>query len=408
VLFRSPRAMNRESSCSERPELLEEAQIVVEEESEIAHPVAQHREPIDSHAPRVARVALRIDAARHEHVGMHHATAGDLEPAGVLAGAAALALAEHTGHVDFGGRLGKGEVRGPKAHREITLEERLQEPVQRRLHVGEADVLVDLESLDLVEHWRVRHVGIAPIDPSWRHDCDRRALAQHGADLHRRGMRAQEAPVREIERVVHRPRGVIGREVERLEVVEIVLDLRTRGDLEARAAKDLLHAQARQRDWMEPAALLAAARQRDVDAAGGELPLDIRPRQRLAPRLDGSPHPLLGLVDPLAGRRPLGGREAAQGFQLLGEGALLPEPAYPCLIEAGEVRARRHLAQSLVYEGGQVLHGARPALGYAMPSAVFACWAMAANATLSCTAMSANTLRSTSRPALPSPLMMRL
>src|SRR5579862_4498236 len=108
----------------ERPELLENAQVVLEEESEVAHAVAQHGEPIDPHPPRVARVALRIDAACHEYVRMHHAAAGDLEPAGVLAGAAPPSLAEHARHVDFGGGLGEGEVGSPEPHRKVALEER--------------------------------------------------------------------------------------------------------------------------------------------------------------------------------------------------------------------------------------------------------------------------------------------
>src|SRR6185437_10335602 len=119
-------ARNTGFSWSERPELLEEAQVVLEEEPEVAHPVAKHCESIDAHAPCIAAVALRIDAARLEHVGMHHAAAGDLEPPGVLAGAAALAFAEHARHVDFRRRLREGKVRRPQPHREVTLEERLQ------------------------------------------------------------------------------------------------------------------------------------------------------------------------------------------------------------------------------------------------------------------------------------------
>ena len=95
---------------------------------------------------------------------------------------------------------------------------------------------------------------------------------------------------------------------------------------------------------MQPATLLAPPRQRDIDASGGKLALDLRPRQRLAPRLDGGLHALLGLVDSLASRGPLGGRQAAKGFQLLGEGALLSEPAHAHLIERAEAVACRHLA----------------------------------------------------------------
>src|SRR5579863_5218066 len=105
-------------------------------------------------------------------------------------------------------------------------------------------------------------------------------------------MRAQQPPVREVERVMHRPRGVIRREVERLEIVEVVLDLRTGGDLEAGAAEELLHAKPRERHRMQAPALLAASRQRDIDTAGSELALDVRTCQCLAARLDGGLHPL--------------------------------------------------------------------------------------------------------------------
>ncbi len=56
---------------------------------------------------------------------MHHAAAGDLQPAGVLADAAARAVAEHARHVHFRRRLGEGEIRGPQAHPEVLLEEAL-------------------------------------------------------------------------------------------------------------------------------------------------------------------------------------------------------------------------------------------------------------------------------------------
>ena len=75
--------------------------------------------------------------------------------------------------------------------------------------------LVDDEALDLVEHRRVRLVAVAAIGATRNDDADRRLLLEHGADLHRRGVRAQQQPrsVRlrvEEERVVHLPRRVSG------------------------------------------------------------------------------------------------------------------------------------------------------------------------------------------------------
>ena len=72
-------------------------------------------------------------------------------------------------------------------------------------------------------------------------------------------MRAQQPAVRKIERVVHRPRRVIRRDVQRLEIVEIVLDLGAGRDLEARLPEDPLDPQARARDGMHAARAPARA-----------------------------------------------------------------------------------------------------------------------------------------------------
>src|SRR5712671_5418991 len=42
-------------------QLLQEADVVVEEQAQVVDPVAQHRQPIDADAERVAGVLLRID-----------------------------------------------------------------------------------------------------------------------------------------------------------------------------------------------------------------------------------------------------------------------------------------------------------------------------------------------------------
>ena len=63
---------------------------------------------------------------------------------------------------------------------------------QRALEVRERDPPVDREALDLREHGRVGGVGrVAPVAAAAGRDVDRRRLACHRADLHRRGVRAQ-------------------------------------------------------------------------------------------------------------------------------------------------------------------------------------------------------------------------
>src|SRR3546814_8914398 len=62
------------------------------------------------------------------------------------------------------------------------------------------------------------------------HDAMRRRPAAHGADLHRRCVRPQHdllailATLRQVERVLHLPRRMLGRHVQCSEIVEVVLD----------------------------------------------------------------------------------------------------------------------------------------------------------------------------------------
>ena len=171
-----------------------------------------------------------------------------------------------------------GSVNGKYDGRSRILSGRSKKPfdelVQHRLHVGEAHALVDDQPLELVEHRRVRHVGVAAIDAARRNHAQRRLVAHHGADLHGRRVRAQQPPVREVERVVHRARRMIRRDIERLEVVPVVLDLGTALDGEAGAAEQLLDTASCARQRMQRAVALAAPRLRHVDAGCRELALE--------------------------------------------------------------------------------------------------------------------------------------
>src|SRR3546814_10622593 len=83
-----------------------------------------------------------LDADVAQHVRMHHAAAEHFQPA-------RRAVRLLPGDVDFGRRLGEGEVAGAEAHLEVALEERAHEFGQRALEVGEAGVLVDRKSTRL-------------------------------------------------------------------------------------------------------------------------------------------------------------------------------------------------------------------------------------------------------------------
>src|SRR5262249_47375749 len=119
--------------------------------------------------------------------------------------------------------------------------------------------------------------------------------------------------------------------------VEVVFDLGARGHIEAGAAEQRFDAQARARDRMQPAAFLAAAWKRHVDAADSS-PRPTRPRSRTALPATIPPSALLfRAVVFLAGAAALIGGKRTERFQLLGERAFLAEPAHAHVIERDEV-----------------------------------------------------------------------
>ena len=304
----------------------------------------------------------------------------------------------------------------------------------------------------------MRHVGIAAIDAA-RHDhAQRRLVAQHRAHLHRRGVRAQQAAVGEVERVVHRPRRMVRGDVERLEVVPVVLDFGTVLDREAGVAEQRLDAPARAGHRVQAAGLLAAARQRHVDAARGQLALELgalefgRRASSTAPissrtalmrapaawRSSGASAPSdfsCAVIAPFLpnsstlsasssarlahGRHPRPGRRRP-GRRGWGRGrvahrALCPSRlaatekagplARPGLVDFQNAKWGRYPFRA---EMGSVPISAHLRLTRPRGSAFLACSTMAPNASMSCTARSASILRSISRPAAFRPAIRRL
>src|SRR6478735_12520861 len=101
---------------------------------------------------------------------MDHAAAEHFHPALLTADNAA-ALLHRPADVDLGRRLGEGKVAG--AHPDgdvIALEKGPEERLQRPFQMPHVYGAVDDQSLDLVEHRRVRGVAVAAIDTSRRDD----------------------------------------------------------------------------------------------------------------------------------------------------------------------------------------------------------------------------------------------
>ncbi len=193
-----------------------------------------------------------------------------------------------------------------------SLEEIRHEFVKQRLQVRETDVAVDGKPLYLREHRGMRYVRVAAINASRHDDPDRRTVLQHGANLHRGCVGAQQQARLEVERVVHGARRVILRDVQRREIVEVLFNFRARMHFESGLPKDVDHAAQRAGDRMQLARGQAAPRESHVDGLSREFGLDPCRLERGATHLYGPDQRLLGFVDGLAGRRPLVRRQRTE------------------------------------------------------------------------------------------------
>ena len=148
--------------------------------------MAHEGESVESEPEGESGPLLAVEPHVAKDIGVDHAAAAEFEPAGVRTGAAAGALTEHTVDVVLGRGLGEREVGGAQARVDGPAEVGARERLERSGHVGERDVAVDHQTLDLMEHGHMCGVsGIAPVYPPRHHGVDRRFAIGHDADLHR-------------------------------------------------------------------------------------------------------------------------------------------------------------------------------------------------------------------------------
>src|SRR4030095_10890551 len=96
-------------------ELPQEAQVVVEKQTDVVDAVLEDRDPVDAHAEGPAGDLFRVVAAVAQHLGMDHARAQDLQPPRLLAHPTPRAAAQEAQHVHLRRGLGEGKERGPEA-----------------------------------------------------------------------------------------------------------------------------------------------------------------------------------------------------------------------------------------------------------------------------------------------------
>src|ERR1700682_5025937 len=68
-------------------ELPQKTHVVIQEQPKVGHVVLEHREAVQPGAEGEAGIAFRIDAAVAQHLGMHHPSTQDLQPAALAAAA---------------------------------------------------------------------------------------------------------------------------------------------------------------------------------------------------------------------------------------------------------------------------------------------------------------------------------
>src|SRR5450631_2145801 len=117
-------------------ELLQKAHVAGVELADFADTVLHHGNAFDAHAKGEAADFFRVvggllPGSESKHSGVDHATTEKLDPAGLLAFAAAAAATEDAADLHIGRGLGKREERGEEPGLDVGSKERLHSVVER-------------------------------------------------------------------------------------------------------------------------------------------------------------------------------------------------------------------------------------------------------------------------------------
>ena len=126
---------------------------------------------------------------------------------------------------------------------------------------------------------------------------------------------------------------VMGRYVEGVEVMEIVLDFGALGHRKTQLAKQGFNAADGTGDRMQATGRLAASGQADVQGLGRQLSVQFGQLQGIALAVEGIVDDLFGMVDGLAGGGALLGRKPTEGLGLFGKNALFTHVTDPDFIQ---------------------------------------------------------------------------
>ena len=112
--------------------MLQEPEIVLRKESDVSDVAQKHRQPFDPHPPSITRIALWIDIASLQNVGMNHPCAENLQPPCLLADPAASPFARNAPDVDFKAGLHERKIGGAIAGLHLFAKELTEKVIHRR------------------------------------------------------------------------------------------------------------------------------------------------------------------------------------------------------------------------------------------------------------------------------------
>src|SRR5207302_11505236 len=131
-------------------ELPQKPQIIFVEEPDVVDAIADHGDAFDAKAEGPAGPDFGIVTDVLEHLRMHHAAAGDLQP--FLAHLAR----ERAGEIDLEARFGVAEVVRAETNLHVAAKQVLEDELDGALEVADGDAFVHVEPLDLLERRVVR------------------------------------------------------------------------------------------------------------------------------------------------------------------------------------------------------------------------------------------------------------
>ena len=93
-------------------ELFQETDIVLIQQTHVINLILKQRNTLKANAKSKSGIPVRVNAAHLQHMGMDHAAAQDLNPAGASAETSALSAAFKARYVHLGTRLREWEMMG--------------------------------------------------------------------------------------------------------------------------------------------------------------------------------------------------------------------------------------------------------------------------------------------------------